>query len=148
MSFTIEIQNDFIIINNKVTLSIDCSGNLNFSKITNKSMNDEINTIQCNNIVEISKILECFVKYIKYETMYCCNMKWLMPIHIIFQKNNIELEIINNDYLEDIALNNIRNINIFDNIIYKINDVEEKIYNNINNVIDSEPIVINCGLFR
>lgn len=107
-NFSIQTQNGFIIIDNKITVSMDCSNSLHFCKIINlvptEAQHYKINTTPCNNIVEITKILNCFVKYIKYETVYNCDMKWLMPTHIIFQKNNIELDIMNIYYLDGLRI--------------------------------------------
>lgn len=145
-TFSIQTQNGFIIIDNKITVSMDCSNSLHFCKILNpvplhKTINYKINTNPCNNIVEITKTLNCFVKYIKYETVYNCDIKWLMPTHIIFQKNNTELDIMNIYYLDRVTDDELNVFDEYNDILYKKIYVTEKIYNNINNVIDSEPIV-------
>ena len=93
MSLQIRIQNGLIIIDSKLTLSTDALNSLNFHKILKPSLNgiyDDTNTEICNNIVEVAKILNCYVKNIKYETVHDYEMKWILPTHIIFQKNNKE----------------------------------------------------------
>jgi hypothetical protein len=121
--FQVQIKENQIVINNKITLGIDCSDSLSFD-LLNKG--DE----RCSNIVEIAKILDC---YIKYEIVYDAYYKWLMPTHIIFQKNNEELEIQ-------------KKIPLFGELAftYKINTTIEKIYKNVDNVINSKYILLQA----
>lgn len=121
--FQVQIKENQIVINNKITLSIDCSDSLSFS-LLNK------NNERCSNIVEIAKILDCYIKFIKYEIVYDSYYKWLMPTHIIFQKNNEELEIQKKIQLLEL------------DFTYKINSTTEKIYKNVDNVIDSNSILL------
>lgn len=124
--FQVQIKENQIVINNKITLGIDCSDSLSFD-LLNKG--DE----RCSNIVEIAKILDCYVKFIKYEIVYDAYYKWLMPTHIIFQKNNEELEIQ-------------KKIPLFGELAftYKINTTIEKIYKNVDNVINSKSILLQA----
>lgn len=106
--------NNYLSINNKVFVCSDCAGAMQFNKITDtisvpwkyetKKIDTEFdinNFDTCyetrqrierfensTNMVYIAEILNSYIYYIKYKYFYTGGVKWLMPVHVIFQYKN------------------------------------------------------------